>query len=782
MFSIGKVKNNIFSIWLISYVLILLIPITVMVYSYFKSMEALEKQIKNVNISSLEQVKHVIDGKLVELENVLLQLNLNDNNKILFRSKIEMDQFYRYRMLQFKEELNTYKISNKFINEIYIYYYNNNYILSNEGVKEPFYHFNLKYDTDMKSYESWLESLKQKYFKEYTQVYVKDSKGKSHSTVDFIQSLPIENIQEAQATLVVTLNKSLIEDTINLMKWSSKGYIAILDKNDRVIATTNSLNSVYIPRYDQLMEKSGINTFKLKDGNVVICHIVSQVNDWKYIAVIPNDVFLHQARNISKIIIISISLCFLLGLVVSYIFTKKNYNVIQRIVKIFENKTGQTFKGKYNEYSFIEKSILDIIEQEEAIKDQLQTQENIIRDDILRNVLRGKIDAGYGANILKDDCKLSIDGASFGVIMFYIRNKEESLASVANEHKAEVFDLNRYIIMNICRELMPAGYTINLVEENDMVVGIISIEKDELDLLQSELLNAVMQINQALIDKYGIHCAISLSNLHKSIANLSIAYNEAHQAMEYKLVMNDNTVEFFKKDKQYSNTSLDYKDIFDLEEKFINSLKTFNFKDSKDLLEKIFFMYFDVSREPVKIVNCHLSSLINIMINYIRYAEEFFSADFLKEMDVINKLISCKTVQEVKYHMNYILIQMEIYATEEKRNHIVKIKDVVEKWIDEHYKDNDLSVSMLANKLQVSVTYLSKAFKKQTGIGLLEYIHKIRIDKSKDLLKQNYSIKEISEMVGYISDISYIKVFKKYEGITPGQYKGSMVKVEKKSL
>lgn len=779
MFSIRKIKNNIFSIWLISYVLILLIPITVMVYSYFKSMAALEKQIKDFNISSLEQVKHVIDGKLAELESILLQINLNDNNKILFRSSIEADPFYRYKMLEFKGELNTYKIANKFINEIYVYYYNKDYILSNEGAKDPFYHFDLIYDNKLHSYETWLESLGQKHVKDYVPVYIKDATGKSYHTVEFMQSLPIENISDSQAMLVVTLNKSIIEDTINSMKWASKGYIAILDKEDNVIASTDEASNNSIPEYEQLTGKNGINKLKLEEGSAAVCHIISQVNDWKYIAVIPNDVFLSQARRISQVIIISISICFLIGLGVAYIFTKKNYSVIHRLIKIFESKTGQPFKGKYNEYRFIEKSILDIIEQEETIKEQLQTQENVIRDDILRSLVRGKIDAGYAVHVLKHDYKLCIEGSFFAVIMFYIKNEEENLSHSVNEVKAEVFDINRYIIISVCQELMPAGYNINMVEINDMVVGIVNLEQEEVGPAQSGLLDTAGRINQMLIDKYGIYCAISLSGLHPSVDGLSGAYKEAHQAMEYKLVMNNDAIELFRENRRYDNTDLAYKDIFELEQKFINSLKAFNFKDSKDLLEKMFSMYFSQSRESVKVVNCHLASLMNIMINYIRYVQASFSKDFLKELDVIDRLVGCKTVQELKHHMGYVIDQMDVYKAEEKRNQVVRINDVVENWVEEHYRDTDLSVSMLANKLQVSVAYLSKAFKKQTGIGLLEYIHKIRIDKSKKLLKQNYSVKEVSEMVGYISDISYIKVFKKYEGITPGQFKESASKGEK---
>jgi YesN/AraC family two-component response regulator len=58
------------------------------------------------------------------------------------------------------------------------------------------------------------------------------------------------------------------------------------------------------------------------------------------------------------------------------------------------------------------------------------------------------------------------------------------------------------------------------------------------------------------------------------------------------------------------------------------------------------------------------------------------------------------------------------------------------------------------------------------GIGPLEYLQLLRIEKAKKLLMDNSkSLKEIMEKVGFVNEVSLIRVFKKYEGITPGLYR-----------
>jgi AraC-like DNA-binding protein len=96
----------------------------------------------------------------------------------------------------------------------------------------------------------------------------------------------------------------------------------------------------------------------------------------------------------------------------------------------------------------------------------------------------------------------------------------------------------------------------------------------------------------------------------------------------------------------------------------------------------------------------------------------------------------------------------------------------VDKFIKEHYADVNLSLTMIADSVGLSVKYISKLFKMETGQGLLSYIGAVRIQKAKDLLNEGrYTLNEISEMVGYTSIKTFRRVFRKIEGVNPGKYR-----------
>jgi AraC-like DNA-binding protein len=99
----------------------------------------------------------------------------------------------------------------------------------------------------------------------------------------------------------------------------------------------------------------------------------------------------------------------------------------------------------------------------------------------------------------------------------------------------------------------------------------------------------------------------------------------------------------------------------------------------------------------------------------------------------------------------------------------------VDVFIRQNYNNTNLSLAMIADNIGLSVKYISKLFKLETGQGLLSYISSIRINKAKELLNEgHYTLIEISEMVGYASNKTFRRVFQKIEGINPSKYRANI--------
>lgn len=86
-----------------------------------------------------------------------------------------------------------------------------------------------------------------------------------------------------------------------------------------------------------------------------------------------------------------------------------------------------------------------------------------------------------------------------------------------------------------------------------------------------------------------------------------------------------------------------------------------------------------------------------------------------------------------------------------------------------HYR---ITAEELAAHVHLSVSYLSKIFKKETGTVLSEYIISTKIEKAKNMLQySDLPLVDIANYFGFSSQSHFIQVFRKNTGITPHKYR-----------
>ncbi|WP_164821566.1 helix-turn-helix domain-containing protein [Paenibacillus koleovorans] len=130
------------------------------------------------------------------------------------------------------------------------------------------------------------------------------------------------------------------------------------------------------------------------------------------------------------------------------------------------------------------------------------------------------------------------------------------------------------------------------------------------------------------------------------------------------------------------------------------------------------------------------------------------------------------TFEELYYIFHGLLTeyakQMEAIRQMDTRYHLI---EKVKAFIEREYEDPDLSLSKASDAFQLSTSYLSRTFKEESGQNFVDYVTKVRVLRAKLLLETtNSSIQHIGLQVGYINPLTFIRVFKKEIGVTPGYY------------
>ena len=136
------------------------------------------------------------------------------------------------------------------------------------------------------------------------------------------------------------------------------------------------------------------------------------------------------------------------------------------------------------------------------------------------------------------------------------------------------------------------------------------------------------------------------------------------------------------------------------------------------------------------------------------------------------------SVEEIEYIMRDYLSKIFHFGSADSSDLLV---EKLKQYLESHYQEN-VSLKMLEDEFYFNASYISRIFKIKTGENYSDYLLRLRICRAKELLStSNYSIRQISEMVGFGSSKYFSKVFKDMEGIQPITYRNEVRYNGKKS-
>jgi two-component system response regulator YesN len=209
------------------------------------------------------------------------------------------------------------------------------------------------------------------------------------------------------------------------------------------------------------------------------------------------------------------------------------------------------------------------------------------------------------------------------------------------------------------------------------------------------------------------------------------------------------------------------------------------FEKSENIIEKIILGQSFEQIEEITTVIDELEKNKNVDPTII-YKEILDLLNFLKrsfinrELTTIQKLENIndedikkyKNLEELRNYLKELFngIAEEIKATNETKYIIEKAK----KYAKQHLSE-PITLEDITDEIKISKNYFCNLFKEETGETFWDYLTKVRVDKAKELLHTDMKNYEVALQVGYENPSYLSKVFKKYVGITPSEYRKKII-------
>lgn len=283
-----------------------------------------------------------------------------------------------------------------------------------------------------------------------------------------------------------------------------------------------------------------------------------------------------------------------------------------------------------------------------------------------------------------------------------------------------------------------------------------------------ELRNCLVKVLN-FTDESGTKIFICIGKMVDGVTNICISYRDAINANEKQRATSSGSIVFSNTSVQ---TTANFNYPIDLESQIIDNVLNGNKPVVEETLsnllhENLYNLTLDDDKKrELKIV---LLGTINRVINRMgkNIGDVFGDAS-----SVYLKLAADTTSEEFIKNIKTIFHELCVYNENRKAEGRDKLANEIIDFIEQNFGDFEMSLEKTAKEFYVSENHISRVLKNKTGKSYKAYLIDIRIKEAKNLLRTtSLTVSDIAEKVGYADLRAFNKLFKKYTGNTPGEYR-----------
>jgi len=491
---------------------------------------------------------------------------------------------------------------------------------------------------------------------------------------------------------------------------------------------------------------------KFGKQNMVVSHTKSEYINWQYVISTPLAVYNSKVEYVKLLIIISLIIYVIICSIAIFYITKKNYSPIKLIASMFNNDDTES---DIDEYHYIQMSIKSMISEKKELVGIVDKQRETLKNNIIVNLLKGNFKGNISEDELVEHCGINFVTDKFAVALI----KVEDYSDLFEDDNLEMV---HFVIANVIKEIISKNHIAEVVIIDRVLAVLINFKDDSIEY-NKYISNSMLTAQSILSEKMFIYFSSAQSNVHSGLSAINTAYIEVLYAMKYTKIFGNNKVILYN-DIKNCRDNFDYD--AEISERLLNNIKVGS-ETSIDIVKSVFDKNFVEPTINIETANYLIFAITNTIL---RGAHSVCDKEFINQLNLVARVDACSTIDEIKDVMQQTINSICNYLN--KRDETETIIDRVIDYVKINYSSNQLNVTDIGEQFNITPSYISRIFKERFGETLPNYINKLRILKAKELLKENkMSIITIAHKIGYVNSNVFIRNFKKYEGITPGQYK-----------
>lgn len=735
--------NTVLRKWLLSYLVILMIPLIGSLIIYFTTHGMIKQEIIDSNAGALDTFQALIDSRVEQASKLATSIMIDERySAMMQKSSGPQSIVERQRVLV--KFLSNYTASAS-VDEVLVYVPAMDYCITNntassmDRLYDALVHFK-NCDTPI---DSWRESLvlppgESKLIYSSLSSY---SNFGAEALVYCSGSIPTLYSTYYDSSIFISIKLNDIMEQVTPREGAS---LHIVGQGVILKSFGQNLSGLELPnlsqRYGRLAFEGDEYVYMTKS---------SDVSGFSYAMLMPQSSFWLKNTLINTILIIGFSVVAVFGILALLLLLNRNYRPVENALSALRDVVAAPGE---NEFDIIAGKLSDLYDVNDFYQSSISQQQSYLRENHLQQMLAGNHSPLADENITES---LQIDFGS-GVIapvVVFIHGILKSDDTTKGLHGSTI----AFVIDNILRELIDGEFIYHKTTDGGRVVFLFSVDAQDMDYFEECIGPWLKHMCAFCQERLELHMRCVRGPFVEHMEDLASVYREINTAYQYQFAATDDPV-CVMKNSDVSAKLLRYVQHSAL---IFDSVAMKAKSDAVMVAERLFG---DMAQSglPFQTIKFYIIALASRLLPLA----DMGNAPFNRCAD---ELLLCDSVTELR--KNFILL-LEILCDDGAIDRPQdKVATSVQRYVEENFADMNLSLTQISQSIGLSAKYISKLYHMETGERLLDYINSVRIAKAKNLMREKRApLSDISQAVGYSNVKTFRRAFHKIEGVNPSEF------------
>ena len=574
---------------------------------------------------------------------------------------------------------------------------------------------------------------------------------------------------KTEGAIVINIYASEIQDILNSSGTDENNQVFVMDsKGDVVTHYDEALLHKNLSQDESLtevlasQEAEGYAIRKNDNGErELLTYKKSDFNDWIFVSVNSMDALMARLSAIRLLGILALVVIMVLGFLLVMFINYRIYSPVNKLARAI--RKSENVSNIRNEAVLVSSIFEKMSLKQTDMQADIENSKSSVKAIYLENLLKG-----VGEERGNPPVRFRFN--QFIVIAAMLDRRNELILSMSPDIKQAYIKLfNEFwegcpgTLANK-EEAPEEGDCHYLHTDWGSAVLIVSIGSYDAINTSWFIKDWLLQFQKKIGTLSGITLSYGVGRCYEGHSGIRQSYGEALQALKRKLITGTGSIHFWR--RSYEEPGHFFYP-YHLEKHILNYLTTNDLESVKTALaainDEIRRQHYIKYDNVVHIFNQLVGSTVKYLID-----SNITMSDIL-QYNIYNKLSEKETLEDIEK----LLVDFYARICNGPRTSGVTANygDKILLYLHENYK-REIDFEDLAGRLGISYSYLRKIVRERTGKSAQDYVNNLKIEEARNLLRNTQmSIRSISVEIGFSNVQSLNRFFKKYDGITPSEFR-----------